>query len=82
MFLCWLYDRAFISGVAMGRAEQYRHLEAKVRTRACSEANPVVKAGWENLADAYAHLAEQTEENSDADLTYDPLWGLLNRSRH
>ena len=66
----------------MGRAEQYRHLEARVRARAWNETSPSVKAGWENLADAYARLAEQTEENSGGGLTYDPMWDLLNRSRH
>jgi len=64
----------------MGRAEQYRHLEAKVRARAWNEVSPGVKAGWENLAEAYARLAEQSE-GASGDLTYDPLWDLLDRTR-
>jgi hypothetical protein len=66
----------------MNRAEQYRYLEAKVRARAWSETSSELKAGWRNLAEAYARLAEQTEEASDAKLTYDPLWDLLDRTRH
>jgi hypothetical protein len=64
----------------MGRAEQYRYLEAKVRARAWNEVSPGVKAGWENLAEAYARLAEQSE-GALGDLTYDPLWDLLDRTR-
>jgi len=66
----------------IGRADQYRYLEAKVRARAWNKVGPILRAGWENLAEAYARLAEQSEELSGADLTYDPMWDLLNRSRH
>jgi hypothetical protein len=66
----------------MSRAEQYRYLEAKVRSRAWNEASPVLRAGWTNLAEAYARLAEQSEEASATELKYDPLWELLEHTRH
>jgi hypothetical protein len=53
----------------MGRAEQYRYLEATVRTRAWNEISPAIRAGWMNLAEAYGRLAEQAEEASAAENT-------------
>jgi hypothetical protein len=44
----------------MTRAEEYRHLAEMVRARASGEESPVVRAEWENLADSYIRLAEQT----------------------
>jgi len=40
-----------------------------------------LKAEWENLADTYVRLAEQSDEWS-ADLTYDPIQDMLDRTRH
>ncbi len=57
----------------MGRAEQYRHLEADVRARASKERDPALRNGWENLAESYARLAEQSEASSDSSASYDPL---------
>jgi len=49
--------------------------------RAAKESNPVLKAEWENLAQTYIRLAEQSEDISTADPTYDPIWDILDRSR-
>jgi hypothetical protein len=65
----------------MSRAEQYRHLASDVRNRAEQESNPILKAEWENLAETYVRLAEQSDELS-ADLTYDPIQDMLDRTRH
>jgi hypothetical protein len=58
----------------MGRADQYRHLASDVRNRASRESNPI-------LAETYVRLAEQSDEWS-ADLTYDPIQDMLDRTRH
>jgi len=65
----------------MGRAEQYRHLATDVRNRAARESNPILKAEWENLAETYVRMAEQSDE-WNADLTYDPIQDMLDRTRH
>ena len=65
----------------MGRAEQYRHLASDVRNRAAQESNPILKAEWQNLGETYVRLAEQSDE-WDADLTYDPIQDMLDRTRH
>jgi hypothetical protein len=66
----------------MSRAEQYRHLATDVRSRASRESNPILKAEWENLAETYVRLAEQSGDERGMDLTYDPIQDLLNRTRH
>jgi hypothetical protein len=58
----------------MSRAEQYRSLAESVRARASSE--PSLKGEWENLAQTYDRLAEQSEDPSSGP-TYDPLWDIL-----
>jgi hypothetical protein len=65
----------------MGRADQYRTLATDVRVRASKEASPILKAEWENLAETYVRLAEQSEDSRDANLTYDPIWDILDRSQ-
>jgi hypothetical protein len=65
----------------MGRAEQYRHV-ASDRNRADRESNPILKAEWENLAETYVRLAEQSDDEWSADLTYDPIQDMLERTRH
>ena len=60
----------------MTRAEEYRHLAKKVRARAAREESPVIRAEWENLAESYIRLAEQTEA-SDQPTVYDPIVGTL-----
>ena len=64
----------------MGRAEQYWKLATEVRIRASKEANPILKAEWENLAGTYVRLAGQTEGATGALPTYDPIWDILDRS--
>jgi len=44
------------------------------------EANPILKAEWDNLAEVYIRLAEQSEDPI-ADPAYDPIWDILDRSR-
>ena len=66
----------------MGRAEQYRHLATDVLSRASREPNPILKAEWENLAETYVRLAEQSEDDWSARLTYDPIQEILDRTRH
>ena len=63
----------------MSRAEQYRHLATDVFGRASRESNPILKAEWENLAETYVRLSEQSD---DERATYDPIQDLLNRTRH
>ena len=40
----------------MTRAEEYRHLAYKVRTRAIEEESPILRAEWETLATSYIRL--------------------------
>jgi len=66
----------------MDRAEQYKHLAADVRSRASREANPIVKAEWENLAKTYVRLAKQVgDDTRTTGPTYDPIRDLLERAR-
>ena len=65
----------------MSRAEQYRSLASDVPNRAASESSLLLQAQWEMLAKTYVGLAEQSE-NSETDPTYDPIWDMLNHSRH
>ena len=63
----------------MSRAEQYQHLAAEVRARAEQEESPILKAEWENLAETYVRLAEQSGAPSGG-ATYDPIQELLDRA--
>jgi hypothetical protein len=60
----------------MTRGEEYRHLAETVRARASGEESPIVRAEWENLADSYIRLAEQTQ-NEPLDPIWDPIVGYL-----
>ena len=63
----------------MSRAEQYQHLAAEVRAKAEHEDSPILKAEWENLAETYVRLAEQSgAPNGGA--TYDPIQEMLERA--
>ena len=66
----------------MSRAEQYMHLATHVRSRASRESNPILKAEWENLAETYVQFAEQSDDEWDTGLTYDPIQDMLDRTRH
>jgi hypothetical protein len=63
----------------MSRAEQYLNLAAEVRARAEQEDSPVLRAEWENLAETYVRLAEQSGAHKAA--TYDPIQDMLDRAR-
>ena len=60
----------------MTRAEEYRHLAKKVRARAAREESPILRAEWENLAEGYVRLAEQTVASEQLDTLYYPIVGL------
>ena len=64
----------------MSRAEQYLNLAAEVRAKAEQEDSPIIKAEWENLAETYVRLAEQSEGAHNAS-TYDPIQDMLNRAQ-
>ena len=64
----------------MGRAEQYWNLATDVRARASKESSPILKAEWENLAETYVRLSEQSEDSAGTNLTYDPVWDILDRT--
>jgi hypothetical protein len=53
-----------------------------VLSRASREPNPFLKAEWENLAETYVRLAEQSEDAWNASLDYDPIQDMLERTRH
>ena len=61
----------------MTRAEEYKHLANKVRARADGEESPSLRAEWENLAEGYVRLAEQTKASEQLDTLYDPIIGIL-----
>ena len=63
----------------MSRAEQYLNLAAEVRARAEQEDSPILKAEWENLAETYVRLAEQSGA-PDGAATYDPIQEMLDRA--
>jgi hypothetical protein len=64
----------------MSRTEQYLNLAAEVRAKAEQEDSPILKAEWENLAETYVRLAEQSEGARNAS-TYDPIQDMLNRAQ-
>ena len=64
----------------MSRTEQYLNLAAEVRAKAEQEDSPIMKAEWENLAETYVRLAEQSEGAPNAS-TYDPIQDMLNRAQ-
>jgi len=41
----------------------------------------LLQAQWEILAETYVRLAEQPE-NRDTNPIYDPIWDMLDHSRH
>jgi hypothetical protein len=51
----------------MKRSDEYKRLAKDVLERARREQDRAVKAGWENLAETYVRLAEQSEEKGDGD---------------
>jgi hypothetical protein len=63
----------------MSRAEQYMHLAAEVRAKAEEEDSPILRSEWENLAETYVRLAEQSGAPSRG-ATYDPIQEMLDRA--
>jgi hypothetical protein len=64
----------------MSRAEQYLTLAAEVRAKSEEEDSPIIRAEWENLAETYVRLAEQSNGHVNA-TTYDPIQDMLERAR-
>src|SRR4029078_11673535 len=64
----------------MRRAEQYMHLAADVRAKAELEDSPIIRAEWENLAETYVRLAEQSGGTPNAS-TYYPIQDTLTGSQ-
>ena len=63
----------------MSRTEQYLNLAAEVRAKAEQEDSPILRAEWQNLAETYVRLAEQSDTQRAA--TYDPIQDMLNRAQ-
>jgi hypothetical protein len=57
----------------MKRSDEYKQLAKGVLERARNEQDRTVKAGWENLAETYFRLAEQSEEKGSAKGKPDPI---------
>jgi hypothetical protein len=55
------------------------NLAAEVRARAEQEDSPILKAEWENLAETYVRLAEQSGAPGGG-ATYDPIQEMLDRA--
>ena len=51
-----------------------------MRARADREGSPIIKAEWENLAETYVRLAEQSAGARNAS-TYDPIQDMLDRAQ-
>ena len=62
----------------MSRVEQYMNLAAEVRAKADREDSPILKAEWEQLAETYVRLAEQSGAHKA--VTYDPIQDMLDRT--
>ena len=56
------------------------NLAAEVRAKAELEDSPIIRAEWENLAETYVRLAEQSGEAPNTS-TYDPIQDMLNRAQ-
>ena len=41
----------------------------------------MLKAQWENLAETYVRLAQQSDDEWDTDIIYDPIQDMLDRTR-
>jgi hypothetical protein len=50
-------------------------LAAKLRPRVAQEDNPLLRAEWQNLAECYIRLAEQSEDDL-FDATRDPIFSI------
>lgn len=57
----------------MAPSVQYRKLAAQLRAKARVETSPLLRGEWEHLANCYIRLAQQAEQNSKADITYEPV---------
>jgi hypothetical protein len=66
----------------MNRAMEYRKLAEHVHVRASNEPSSILKAEWDNLAETYTRLAEQSEAQDDTEVIYDPIFDVLGGFRH
>ncbi len=61
----------------MDRAMEYRKLAEQAHARASDEPSSIIKAEWDNLAETYTRLAEQSEALDGTDVIYDPVFDVL-----
>ena len=61
----------------MDRAMEYRKLAKQIYVRASNEQSSILKAEWDNLAETYNCLAEQSEAQDGIDVIYDPVFDVL-----
>lgn len=55
----------------MPTGDEYRIKAAEMSDRARREANPVVRAEYDNLAMSYLRLADQADRNARSDIVYE-----------
>ena len=65
----------------MNRAMEYWKLAEQTRVRASNEQSSILKAEWDNLAETYSCLAEQSEAQDGVEVVYDPLFDVLSGFR-
>ena len=65
----------------MNRAMEYRKLAEQTHGRASNEQSSILKAEWDNLAETYTCLAEQSEAQDGVDVIYDPVFDVLSGFR-
>jgi hypothetical protein len=61
----------------MNRAMEYRKLAEQIHVRASTEPSSILKAEWDNLAETYSCLAEQSEAQDETEVIYDPVFDIL-----
>ena len=65
----------------MNRAMEYWKLAEQTRVRASNEQSSILKAEWDNLAETYTCLAEQSEAQDGVEVIYDPVFDVLSGFR-
>ena len=59
----------------MTSAQDYRKLATQLRVHARHSDNPRLRTEWEHLAKCYVRLADQADQNSRLDASYEPPMG-------
>jgi hypothetical protein len=71
------YMTSTVMEFPMNRAMEYRKLAEHIHVRASKEPSSILKAEWDNLAETYTCLAEQSEAQDGVDVIYDPVFDVL-----